>query len=95
METEKNKITVETTMAAKGRSMSFDFEGVCTAVQKHQFIEYVMADGREVKILFSAGDNTTQITEIFDVENIHLADVQKNGWQSILDNFKKYTEANQ
>jgi uncharacterized protein YndB with AHSA1/START domain len=85
----------KTTMAAKDGSMSFDFEGVYTNIREHQLIEYTMSDGRKVKIVFSAQGKETKVVETFEAENIHPLEVQKGGWQSILDNFKKYTEANQ
>lgn len=82
----------KTTMAAKDGSASFDFEGVYTNVQENKVIEYVMADGRTVKITFSANGDETQVTETFDAESFHPIEVQRGGWQAILDNFKKYTE---
>ena len=82
-----------TKMAAKDGTESFDFEGVYTNVQLHKVIEYVMADGRKVEILFSANGNETKVTETFDAETIHPVEVQRGGWQSILDNFKKHVES--
>jgi uncharacterized protein YndB with AHSA1/START domain len=82
----------KTTMAAKDGSFSFDFEGVYTTVQAHKLIEYVMADGRKVKVLFSGNDNETKVTETFDPEAENPADMQRDGWQAILNNFKSYTE---
>ena len=84
----------KTTMAAKDGSMSFDFEGVYNNVQKHKVIEYAMSDGRKVKITFSGNGNETKVVETFDPENTHPIEVQRGGWQAILDNFKKYTESN-
>jgi len=82
------------TMAAKDGSASFDFEGAYTNIQKHKLIEYTMADGRKVKITFSEQGNETKVVETFDPENTNPVEMQRGGWQSILDNFKKYTEAN-
>jgi len=84
----------KTTMAAKDGSVSFDFEGVYTNVEPHQVIEYVMEDGRKVKIMFSAQGNETEVVETFDPEGTNPLDMQREGWQSILNNFKRYTEAN-
>jgi uncharacterized protein YndB with AHSA1/START domain len=84
----------KTTMAAKDGSMSFDFEGVYTNVQEHKVIEYTMADGRKVKITFSKEGDGTKVVETFEPETTNPVDMQRGGWQSILDNFKKYTEAN-
>lgn len=79
-------------MAAKDGSASFDFGGVYTAVKEHDLIEYNMDDGRHVKIEFSQSPEGVKIVETFDPENENPEDMQRGGWQSILDNFKKYTE---
>lgn len=84
----------KTTMAAKDGSFSFDFEGVYTNVQPNKVIEYVMPNGREVKITFAANGNETKVTETFDPEDTNPLEMQRGGWQAILDNFKSYTESN-
>lgn len=84
----------KTTMAAKDGSMSFDFEGVYTNVQPMKVIEYTIADGRKVKIEFSGDAKETKIKETFEPESQNPVDMQRGGWQAILDNFKKYTENN-
>jgi len=86
--------TFKTTMAAKDGSFSFDFGGIYTNVEKHKRIEYTMGDGRKVQVRFSGDGNTTKVVETFEPENTHPVDFQRGGWQAILDNFKKYTEAN-
>jgi uncharacterized protein YndB with AHSA1/START domain len=80
------------TMAAKDGTMSFDFEGVYTNIKKHALIAYEMADGRKVKIVFEKDTEAIKITESFDPETENSEEMQKNGWQAILDNFKKYAE---
>jgi uncharacterized protein YndB with AHSA1/START domain len=80
-------------MAAKDGSMGFDFEGTYTKIELHESIEYVMADGREVKISFSKKGNETVVDETFDAENTHSIEMQQAGWQAILDNFRKYVES--
>ena len=84
----------KTTMAAKDGSMSFDFDGVYTHVEPNKLIDYVIADGRKVKIRFSSSGVETKVTETFEAENTNPIEMQRGGWQAILDNFKKYTEAN-
>lgn len=83
-----------TTMAAKDGSFSFDFGGVYTKVEKHKTIEYTIADGRKVKINFTTEGNQTKIVETFEAENENPEDMQRDGWQAILNNFKAYTEKN-
>ena len=82
----------KTTMAAKDGSFSFDFEGVYTIIKKHNFIEYMIGDGRMVSISFTSTGSSTKISETFEAENQHAIEIQQDGWQAILNNFKKYTE---
>jgi uncharacterized protein YndB with AHSA1/START domain len=84
----------KTTMAAKDGSVSFDFEGVYTKVKNHELIEYTMADGRKVSVAFEAQGGKTRVVESFDPESTHSLEMQRGGWQAILDNFGKYAEAN-
>jgi uncharacterized protein YndB with AHSA1/START domain len=83
----------KTTMAAKDGSVSFDFDGVYSNVQKNKLIEYSIADGRKVKITFAAEGNKTKVVETFDAESENPIEMQRGGWQAILDSFKKYTES--
>jgi len=85
----------KTTMAAKDGSFSFDFGGVYTQVENHARIEYDMEDGRKVKIVFTPAGNETKVTETFDAESENPVEMQRAGWQAILDNFKKHTESQQ
>ena len=80
------------TMAAKDGSMSFDFEGTYTKVKQNEAIEYTIADGRAVKVAFDSKDGKTQVTETFEAESENPIEMQRGGWQAILNNFKKYTE---
>jgi len=82
----------KTTMAAKDKSMQFDFGGVYTNVQPEKLIEYTMDDGRRVKVVFTSQGNTTKVTETFEAEDTNSIDMQRGGWQAILDNYKKHTE---
>lgn len=81
-----------TTMAAKDGSFSFDFEGVYDAVRLHEHISYTMSDGRKCTIDFEGDNDNTHITESFDAESENPIEMQRAGWQAILDNFKRYTE---
>jgi len=80
-------------MEARDGSMGFDFEGTYTNVIDKKLIEYSMDDGRTVSITFEAITGGVKVTETFDADNTHSAEMQRQGWQSILDNFKKYVEA--
>jgi hypothetical protein len=51
-----------------------------------------MSDERKVRVVFLADGNETKVSETFDTESTHSVEMQRAGWQAILDNFKKYTE---
>lgn len=82
-----------TRMEAKDGSFGFDFGGVYDKVVNNKEIAYTMDDGRKVKVIFESSVNQTKVTETFDPENTNPRELQQSGWQSILDNFKKYAEA--
>jgi uncharacterized protein YndB with AHSA1/START domain len=81
-------------MEAKDGSMGFDFGGTYSEVKPNQSIAYTMDDGRKVNITFSSSNNITKVIETFEAETVNSVELQRAGWQSILDNFKKYTESN-
>ena len=83
-----------TRMEAKDGSMGFDFDGVYDVVKTNELIAYTLGDGRKVSIIFNATGNTTKVTETFEAENENPVEMQKGGWQAILDNFKKHVESN-
>jgi uncharacterized protein YndB with AHSA1/START domain len=80
-------------MEAKDGSMGFDFSGVYNEVIEHKKIYYTMDDGREVETLFSEENGETKIIITFDAENENPLEMQRDGWQAILNSFKKYAEA--
>ena len=80
------------TMASKDGTMRFDFEGIYTNVVSPSLIEYKLADDRKVKITFESQKNGVVLTEKFDPETENSEALQQQGWQAILDNFKKYVE---
>jgi uncharacterized protein YndB with AHSA1/START domain len=81
-----------TRMESRDGSMGFDFGGEYSKVEPMKKIECVMGDGRYMQVSFTANGNETTVTEIFDAENENPVELQKGGWQAILDNFKKHVE---
>ncbi|KKI91169.1 polyketide cyclase [Bacillus sp. SA1-12] len=79
-------------MEAKDGSAGFDFGGIYDEVKLHEVIAYTMDDGRKVKISFKGQGNETEVIETFDAETTHPIEFQQQGWQAILNNFKKYAE---
>lgn len=80
------------TMASTDGTMRFDFEGIYTNVVNPSLIEYKLADDRKVKITFESQKNGVLLIEKFDPETENSEALQQQGWQAILDNFKKYVE---
>lgn len=80
-------------MEAKDGSMGFDFEGVYDEVVDQKLIAYTMGDGRTVSVNFEETGDQTRVRETFDAETTHSEEMQRGGWQAILDNFKKYVES--
>ncbi|HEV7381258.1 MAG TPA: SRPBCC family protein [Dyadobacter sp.] len=80
-------------MEARDGSFGFDFEGVYDEVQPGSLIVYSLGDGRQVRIIFEKQGDQTKVIESFDAEDQNPIDMQRAGWQAILDNFKKHTEA--
>ncbi len=80
-------------MEAKDGSMGFDFSGTYTRIRQQQLIEYVMSDERAVSTKFSREAGKVIVVTTFDAEGVHDAELQRQGWQSILDNFVRYVES--
>jgi uncharacterized protein YndB with AHSA1/START domain len=79
-------------MEARDGSVGFDFEGTYTAVKNNAHFAYAMGDGRKVEVSFAPAGNSTKVTVIFDAETENPVEMQRGGWQAILDNFKAYAE---
>lgn len=79
-------------MEAKDGSIGFDFEGTFTSINTSESIEYALGDNRQVIITFSETGQGIRIVETFEAEDELAAEQQRQGWQSILSNFKKHVE---
>jgi uncharacterized protein YndB with AHSA1/START domain len=90
----RNGGTFSSRMEAKDGSMGFDFGGTYSNVVKNKRIEFAMDDEREVIVEFSVVGDGVKVTETFDAETQNSVEMQRNGWQSILDNFARHVEAN-
>lgn len=80
-------------MEAKDSSFGFDFIAIYQEISPEVSFTYQMEDGREVKVRFEDTNQDTNVTIIFEPEDQNSLDLQKNGWQAILNNFKKYAES--
>ena len=81
-------------MEAKDGSFGFDFGGEYDDVKENKLIAYTLGDGRKVKTTFSTTGNETKIVQSFEAETTNPIEMQRGGWQAILNNFKKYAEEN-
>jgi uncharacterized protein YndB with AHSA1/START domain len=79
-------------MAARDDSYAFDFRGRYDDIEPGICITCTLADGRKMEVKFEKMEGGTKVTESFDPEDENPADLQKEGWQAILDNFRKYAE---
>lgn len=82
-------------MEARDGDQGFDFTGKYSQVETPQRIEYTISDGRKVQVTFSKTDAGIFVMEAFEAESMNPVEMQQGGWQSILDNFKKYVETSQ
>jgi len=80
-------------MEAKDGSFGFDFEGTYDKVELFKEIAYTMGDGRTATTLFTERDGKISIKTTFDAEMENDHELQKQGWQAILDNFVRYVES--
>lgn len=85
--------TYKTRMEAKDGSFGFDFEAIYSEIIHEKKLSYGFGE-RNATVLFENLENNTHVIISFDPENQHPLEMQKNGWQAILNNFKKYTEDN-
>ena len=81
-------------MEAKDGSFGFDFGGTYVAIDPGKHLQYQLDDARQVHIDFiDHGDGRVTVRETFDAEGTHTREQQREGWQAILDNFKRHVEA--
>ena len=79
-------------MEARDGSVGFDFEGTYTRVVPKREIAYRMSDDREVEVQFIERGDGVLVKETFDPETENTPELQRQGWQAILDNFARYVE---
>ena len=80
-------------MEAKDGSWGFDFEATYDEINEGSNFSYTMPDKRQVSVDFAKIADGTQTTITFDPESENPLDMQKQGWQAILNNFKNYAES--
>lgn len=81
-------------MEAKDGSFGFDFEATYDEIIEGETFTYTIPDGRQATVTFKNTAGQTEVKVTFDPEGQNPVEMQKNGWQAILDNFKNYAETN-
>lgn len=82
-------------MEAKDGSIGFDYTGTFTKVSAPSLLAFTLDDGRGVEVSLTDTAEGVRLTEVFEIEDEHTADQQRQGWQAILDRFKAHIEAAQ
>ena len=85
--------TYRVRMEAKDGSFGFDLEASYDSIEPGKSFAYTMGDGRPVQLTMQALENTTEVSITFEAENQNPVELQRDGWQAILNNYKKYTES--
>jgi len=81
-------------MEARDGSFGFDFEGIYDEITEGEKFTFTLGDGREVNVNFIDEKGSTEVKVTFDPEKENPIEMQRDGWQAILNNFKKFTEEN-
>ena len=80
-------------MEARDGTAGFDFQGEYLRIVERRSVEYRLGDGREVLVEFEDLRGTTRVTERFEPESENSLELQRQGWQAILDNYKRHVES--
>lgn len=83
--------TYKARMEARDGSFGFDFEANYTSIEKNKSFTYEFG-GRIATVNFNPMGAETEIIVTFDPETQNPIEMQKVGWQAILNNFKNYCE---
>src|SRR5690606_25055901 len=79
-------------MEAKDGSFGFDFEAVYEELAPNKALTLAMSDGRKARTTFEATGDGTKVATTFDAETENSIEMQRDGWQAILNNFRSYVE---
>jgi len=79
-------------MEARNKSAGFDFWASYTLVSPRELLHCLLGDGRHLDIRFIPEAGRVRIMEEFDAEKESSSELQRKGWQAILDSFKRYVE---
>ena len=80
-------------MEARDGTAGFDFQGEYLRIVERRSVEYRLGDGREVLVEFEDLGGTTRVAECFEPESVNSPELQRQGWQAILDNYRRHVES--
>lgn len=79
-------------MEARDGSFGFDFWGIYDEIIPQKLLRITMGDGRKMEVHFETLNGKVKVTERFEIEDLNSAEMQREGWQAILNNYKAYAE---
>lgn len=79
-------------MEAKDGSFGFDFAGTYTEIREEALIAYEFG-GRQARVEFLPQASGVTVRVTFDPESDYPLEQQRQGWQAIIDSFKRHVEA--
>lgn len=80
-------------MEAKDGSFGFDFEGVYDRIEPKSLIRYHLLDDRVVDVVFEEKKGFVRVAVAFEAETMNSPELQQEGWQAILNQFKRHAES--
>lgn len=80
------------TMASKDGEHQFDFGGTYMAIKQFSKLDVMLEDERKLVVKFEENEGNVIVTEQFEPENMNEIELQRAGWQAILNEFKSYVE---
>ena len=80
-------------MEARDGSMGFDFSGQFIAVEPLKHLSILLDDNRTLEVWFEEQIGGVRVTEEFEAEQENEPELQRMGWQAILDGYKIYCQS--
>ncbi len=80
-------------MESKDGKEGFDFWGTYDELILKKLIKITLGDDRKMEVRFIPVGSKIRINETFEIEDENSEELQRAGWQAILEHFKSYTES--
>ena len=79
-------------MESRDGKIGFDFWGIYDEVEPFSLLSSTLGDERKVRVVFESVTEGTKVTETFEAEGENTIELQRQGWQAIMDSFRRYVE---